>query len=136
MGRKTHESIGRPLPDRHNIVMTRRQGFEAPGCTVVGSFEAALAATMAAEVMVIGGASVYAAALPRTSCIYLTEVDAAVRGDVQFPPLVPDAWDEMAREHHPADAQHVYAFDFVTLRRREPIGLGQSSGTRVRDGTE
>jgi len=118
MGRKTFESIGRPLPDRANIVISRRPDFSAAGCTVVSSIEEALAAAgSAAEVMVIGGAELFRALLPRTDQIYLTRVHASVPGDTFFPEVVWDDWIELESEYHPADDRHAYPFTFLKLRR-------------------
>ncbi|MCA9973391.1 MAG: dihydrofolate reductase [Anaerolineales bacterium] len=122
MGRKTYESIParfRPLPGRHNIVVTRNPAYAAPGATVVSSPEAALAAAGdAPEVMIGGGAALYAAFLPRADRLYLTRVDAAYAGDTFFPPLDPAAWREVAREPHAVDARHAVPFAFVTLVRQ------------------
>lgn len=119
MGRRTHESIGRALPGRHNIVVTRTPGFRAPGCTVVGSLEEALVrAGAAAEVMVIGGAALFAAALSLARRIHLTEVHAAVGGDVYFPAFDRSAWVEIAREDVDADEHNPLPMSFVTLERR------------------
>lgn len=121
MGRQTFESIGRPLPGRTNIVVSRNPAFGPDGAVVVNSFEAALdaaAATGAEEVLVIGGAEVYAAALPVATRIYLTEVHARIEGDRFFPPLDPAEWVEAFRERHAADDRHPYAYSFVELNRR------------------
>jgi dihydrofolate reductase len=120
MGRKTYESIGRPLPDRHNIVMTRDTGFEAPGCDVVATPEAALAAAAdAAEVMIIGGAGIYDTFLSIADRIYLTRVHTEVEGGVSFPALDSGDWRQRSLEPHERDDQHAYAFDFTVLERRE-----------------
>jgi len=118
MGRRTWESIGRPLPGRRNIVVTRRFGYRAPGAEVAGSPEAALSvAAGAGEVMVIGGGELYAAFLPLAARILLTEVEAEPEGDAFFPPLAPGEWRETARERHPADPDNPFAYSFVTLER-------------------
>lgn len=118
MGRKTWESLGRPLPGRHNIVVSRNPTFSAAGASVVGSLDAALAlAHDADEIMLIGGAELFALGLLHARRLYLTEVDAAPAGDVYFPLLDKTQWHETHREHHPADARHAAAFDFVTLER-------------------
>ncbi len=114
MGRKTHTSIGKPLVERRNIVVSRQPGLALPGCEVVPSF--ADAAQIARDTdpcpMVIGGAQVYEAALPRVTRIHLTEVDRDVDGDTFFPPLVPGQWQETDRR--PAETAGV---SFVTLER-------------------
>ncbi|HXH03746.1 MAG TPA: type 3 dihydrofolate reductase [Candidatus Competibacteraceae bacterium] len=118
MGRKTYQSIGRPLPGRQNIVVTHDPEFQAPGCQVVLSLDAALkAAAPAPEVMLIGGASLYAQTLPRAERIYLTWVDAEPQGDAWFPELEPEQWREVWREDHPADAHHEHAYSFRLLER-------------------
>jgi dihydrofolate reductase len=121
-GRKNYESIGKPLPNRRNIVITHQRGFHAPGCLVVNSLEEALALTSGeSEVFVIGGAQLYAQTLPLATRLYLTEVHAAVAGDTYFPTLEPGDWQETAREPHAADERHAYGFSFVVLeRKRKP----------------
>ncbi|HEX7115327.1 MAG TPA: type 3 dihydrofolate reductase [Steroidobacter sp.] len=118
MGRRTYESIGRPLPGRTNIVVSRRPDLAIEGCIVVDSLEAAIAvAGEAPEILVIGGAEVFREALPRASRIYLTRVHAHVEGDVHFPALEPDEWREVEVQHHPADERHAHAFSFILLER-------------------
>jgi dihydrofolate reductase len=119
MGRRTWDSIGRPLPGRRNLVVSRRAGFAPDGVEVFGSLEAALAAASSQpETCVIGGADIYAQALPHASVIHLTRVHAAVEADTHFPPLDPAQWEEVARDDRPADERHACAYSFVTLRRR------------------
>ncbi|MEQ8233804.1 MAG: dihydrofolate reductase [Gammaproteobacteria bacterium] len=118
MGRRTHASIGRALPGRRNLVLTRDRDYAAPGCEVCVSLEDALARCAdAPEVMIIGGAAVYRAALARAERLYLTEVDADVGGDVHFPPLDAEAWREVACEPHPRDARNAHDFRFRVLER-------------------
>ncbi|SNR61520.1 dihydrofolate reductase [Hymenobacter mucosus] len=120
MGRRTFESIGRPLPNRTNIVVTRQLDWQAEGCQVAHSVPQALEMARAVneDVMVIGGGEVYRQALPAADTVYLTEVHYAFEGDVVFPDLNPLEWREETRERHEPDAKHAYAFSFVTLRRR------------------
>jgi len=119
MGRRTFESIGRPLPNRRNIVMTRNPDYVAPGCEVVSSVDAALdLAGGADEVMIIGGGQVYRDFLPRADRIYLTRVQTEVKGDTHFPELDGDLWQRLSCERHPADAEHRYAFDVMVYERR------------------
>jgi dihydrofolate reductase len=121
MGRKTFASIGRPLPGRLNIVVSRQPGLQIDGVAVVKSIDEAFAAAGAVpEVVVIGGAEIFRQVLPRVHTIHLTRVHARVPGDVFFPLLAPQAWREVAMEHHAADDHHPYAFSFVTLQRVEP----------------
>ncbi|HET9447201.1 MAG TPA: dihydrofolate reductase [Steroidobacteraceae bacterium] len=118
MGRRTFDSIGRPLPGRTNIVISRQAGLAIEGAVVAPSLEAALrAAGNAPEIVVIGGAQIFQQVLPRTDLIHLTRVHAHVPGDVFFAKLDPAMWREAAVEHHAADERHQYAFSFVTLQR-------------------
>jgi dihydrofolate reductase len=119
MGRRTYESIGKPLPGRKNIVVSRNRHFVAPGCTVVPSLEAAYrAAGDVEEVSVIGGTSIFAAALPTADCIHLTEVEADVEGDTWFPEFDRAEWKEKEVARQPADERHAYPFRIVELERR------------------
>lgn len=118
MGRKTFESIGRPLPGRGNLVLTRDRAWTAPGVEPVADVEAAIgAAGEAPELMVIGGAEVYALTLPRTARVELTEVHAAPRGDIRLLPFDAAEWQEVWREEHPATGVRP-AFAFTRLLRR------------------
>jgi dihydrofolate reductase len=118
MGRKTAEAIGRPLPGRPNFVLTRSGRAPFEGQVAVASLDEAIARADAPELLVIGGGELYALALPRAARVHLTEVDTVVEGaDAWFPPLDAAAWREVAREHHPADARHAFAFDFVDYGR-------------------
>lgn len=104
MGRKTWESIGRPLPGRTSIVVTRNPSYVAAGATVVSSLAAALESARGdTEVFVIGGAEVYRDALPQADRIYVTELQADYEGDVHFPPLIPAQWRAGKRERHAAE---------------------------------
>jgi dihydrofolate reductase len=119
MGRRTWESIGKALPGRLNIVVTRNPRYAAPGCTVVTSLEEAWkAAGDAPEACVIGGTSLFESALPTADAIHLTEIDAEVPGDTWFPPFDREAWVEHEVARHPADARHAYPFRIVRLERR------------------
>lgn len=119
MGRRTWESIGRPLPRRTSIVLTRDRDFRCDGCLVARSLEEALElAGDAPEIIVFGGAAVFTAFLPRADRIYLTEVDADVGGDTFFPPLDPREWEVTEAVEHPADERHAYDFSFLTLERK------------------
>ena len=118
MGRKTWESIGKPLPGRHNIVVTRQRDYAAPGVTVVDSLATALAAAgEVAEVCIIGGAEIYRLALPITDVLHVTRVHATVDGDTRFPEIDPADWQQVSRQDCPADDAHAFAFSFVELRR-------------------
>jgi dihydrofolate reductase len=118
MGRRTFESIGRPLPGRTSLVLTRSAEWARPGAVVVRSMEDAVrAARDAPELVVIGGAQVYELAMPYVRRIYLTRVLASVGGDTVFPTLEPDEWRESRREEHPADARQAYGTIFSVLER-------------------
>ena len=119
MGRKTYESIGRPLPGRTNIVVTRDSSFSAEGCRVVHSIDEALVAAGGAdEVMIMGGENLYSQLLPRADRLYLTEVQAEVSGDAWFPEFDQTQWQELERESHRADEKNEFDYDFVVLTRR------------------
>jgi dihydrofolate reductase len=118
MGRRTWESIGRALPGRRSIVLTRQRGFTAPGAAVAHTPDAALAlAAPAGEVMVIGGAEVFRAFLERAERIHWTRVVARVEGDVRFPALDLADWRELEREDRPADARNAFATEYRLLQR-------------------
>lgn len=117
MGRCTFESIGHPLPGRHNIVVTRKRGFDVQACTVVGSPEEGIHAGRGEEVMVIGGASLYAALLPKASAVHLTLIHADYPGDVFFPEWPLETWREVYREDRPAGGSFPHAYSFVLLER-------------------
>ena len=118
MGRKTFESIGRPLPGRQNIVLTRDKNWHADDVTIVHDYnEAALAVKGVDEIMVIGGAQIYASMLENTACLYVTEVDCHVDGDAFFPEINPEIWSETSREQHSAIGSEP-AYSFVVYERR------------------
>ena len=118
MGRTTWESIGRALPGRQSIVLTRQEGFLAEGCDVVGTIDAALAiAGDAAEVMIIGGGNLYQQLLARTDRMYFTRVHARIDGDTLFPDFDEREWRQSAEEVFAASAEREYAFDILTLDR-------------------
>jgi len=120
MGRRTYESIGRPLPGRQNIVLTKDTGFQAPGCDICTSLEQALAlAGNADEVMVIGGGALYEELLVRADRIYMTEIYASIEGDTWFPAMDSATWREVAREQYAADEKNPLGYSFVTLERRQ-----------------
>lgn len=121
MGRRTWDSLGGPLPGREHIVLTRSADFHDQGCSAAASIEAALA--MGAgypELMVIGGASIYAQTLPFAQRMYLTLIDAAFDGDAWFPNFDAEQWREVDCEAHPPDERNRYPYTFVTLERSRP----------------
>ena len=119
MGRRTWESLPGILPERRHVVVTRDPTYRAPGAEVVHSLDEAVVAAGGDEVLVVGGADLYAQALPLAQRLYLTVVDADVEGDAWFPVLDSAQWREVARDAHPADDRHAYPFSFVTLERVE-----------------
>lgn len=124
MGRRTYDSIGRPLPGRDNIVVSRNPAFAAAGVHVASGVdeaftlaEASARSSGAGELMLLGGAQLYAEALPRIQRIYLTRVHADVAGDAYLPALAADDWREISREDHPADSRNDFPFSFIVLQR-------------------
>ena len=119
MGRKTFESIGKPLPGRINIVLTRSTDFHTEGVLTANTLDQAL--EMAAgedEVMVIGGSEIYALALPRADRLYLTYVESSYQGDAWFPPFDSEQWRVIASEEHAADGNNSCDYRFVTYERK------------------
>jgi dihydrofolate reductase len=118
MGRKTAEAIGRVLPRRRNLVLTRSDTVPFAGLERVATLAEARARAGEAPLFVIGGGEVYALALPQATVLEITLVDTVVEGaDAWFPPCDPRQWTATARIPHPADARHAHAFEFITLRR-------------------
>jgi dihydrofolate reductase len=123
VGRKTYESIGRPLPGRTMIIVTRDESYAAPDCLVAHTVEDALELARArgeTEAMVGGGAEIYAQTLARADRIYLTLVHAEVAADTYFPALDESQWNEAAAEHHAADGKNPYPMTFKVLVRAAP----------------
>ena len=119
MGRKTFESIGKPLPGRLNVVVTRDTNYQRDGVTVVHSVDAALAAAGGVpEIMVIGGADLFRLFLPRAQRAHLTRVHGDIDGDVRWEPLDESRWHRVAAEHHPADERHSHAMTFEMWEKR------------------
>lgn len=117
MGRKTYESIGKPLPGRTNIIISRDSDYQVPGCIVVHSIDAALAAADHNEVMVIGGAALYEQMLPRADRLYLTLIDEDFKGDAWFPEINYAQWQERERFDHAPDVANAYHYSFLMLQR-------------------
>lgn len=118
MGRKTFESIGRPLPDRVNIIITRDPAYRAPGCVVVHAADEALkAAGNAPEIMVIGGGEIFSMFLAAAGRMYLTRIDADFEGDARFPEFPENEWRIIAEERHAPDAANPHPYAFLTLER-------------------
>ena len=118
MGRKTFDSMGKALPGRRNIVVSRNPDWRAPGCDVFSSLAAALASCQGIDdVFVIGGASLYREALSIADRLYITEVDAAPAGDTWFPEWPAAEWQEKSRANHVPDEKNAYTLSFVVLDR-------------------
>lgn len=119
MGRHTWESLSRPLPGRQNIVITRKRDFIAPGAIAVGSLvEALRRATLPAPAYCIGGAQIYAEALPIATLLYVTEIQQLFNGDVYFPPFNRQEWRERSRIAQRIDGANGFAYQFVVYERR------------------
>jgi len=119
MGQKTFESIGKPLPGRTNIILTRDKNFKPEGCTVVYSIEEALAAAKNfEEVMIAGGVSIYAQFLPLADRMYLTLVEGDFAGDAYFPEFDYNDWSETDRVSHSADEKNIHKYTFITLQKK------------------
>lgn len=118
MGRRNYESIGRPLPQRRNIVLSADPDYQAPGCQVRHSLAAALAAAGDdPEIFIIGGANLYAQTIPLAERMYLTLIEAEFEGDAWFPEYDEREWREIAREERTPDTDNPYRFSFLTLQR-------------------
>lgn len=118
MGRKTFDSIRKPLPHRRNIVVTRQKDLEIEGAEVVGSVDEALALCAdEKEVFIVGGAEIYNLAMPRTDRIYLTTVHETYQADAFFPELNKSLWKETESQYHEPDDRHSAGFTFTTLER-------------------
>jgi dihydrofolate reductase len=122
MGWMTHQSIGRTLPHRENIVISEQPHTQIEGCTVVPSLAAAIehcGSLGAKEAFVIGGAYTYQEALSLADRVYLTRVHAVIEGDAYFPKLDPAEWEEVERDEHEEDPRHLYAYTFLLYERRK-----------------
>ena len=120
MGQKTFESIGKPLPDRTNIILSRDNNFKPQGCIVVHSIKEALnAANGAEEVMIAGGVSIYSQFLPLADRMYLTLIEGNFEGDAYFPEFNRDDWNEVERIENEPDKDNPYKYTFITLERKK-----------------
>ena len=118
MGRKTYASIGRPLPGRSNLILTRQHGLQLAGCQVVHGLDEALAAVPEAEeIMVMGGAEVYALLLPQAGRLYMTEIDAEFEGDAWFPAFDRKHWRMVSQQAQPADEKNAWPCVFRVFER-------------------
>lgn len=118
MGRQTFESVGKPLPKRTNIIITRDTSYQADGCVIAHSLAEALDKAMEVDPnpFIVGGEQIYRLALPIAETIYLTRIHSEFEGDRKFPEL-DNAWNEIKREHHPVDEKHQYSFTFKTFKK-------------------
>lgn len=125
MGRKNYESIPekfRPLPHRTNVMVTRQDSYDAPGCVILPSMEEAVAYAREQKeelLFIIGGGQIYDQGMDMADEIYLTEIDTDIDNGEVFFPEIRGEWEEVSREHHPMDDRHVYAFDYVIYRRKQ-----------------
>lgn len=118
MGRKTYESIGRPLPGRRNIVISRDENYQRDGIDTVTSVEQALALVEGvAEIMVIGGGAIYKHCLPAATRLYITHIDAEIDGDTRFPDYNDGSWKKVSSEVRPSDEKNAYQLDFCVYER-------------------
>lgn len=118
MGRKTFESIGKPLPNRENIVVTTQKDFTAEGCIIVHSFDEALKKSTRDNVFIVGGGELFKCTLPLTNTIYLTRVHTVIPADVFFPELTAGEWHSEILESHRPDEKHPFGYTFIKLTRK------------------
>ncbi|MHB8741518.1 MAG: dihydrofolate reductase [Sulfuricaulis sp.] len=119
MGRRNYESIGKPLPNRTNIIVTRNANYLAPGCIMRNSIEEALTAVQNdSEVFIIGGAEIYRQTIDRADRLYLTLIHATIPGDTYFPEYDQHQWREIDREDHVADEINPHAYSYLTYVRK------------------
>ena len=118
MGRKTYESLGKPLPNRTNIVISRNPNFQANGCVVVHSLQQAIEAAKAdSNPYILGGAEIYKQAIEIADVLDITLVDAALNADAFFPKIDTTVWKEVVRQEHSKDDKHQYNYSFVTYKK-------------------
>ena len=119
MGRKTHESIARPLPGRENIILTKNQNYFSEGCVVKNNLDEVFSyCEKVTELMVMGGATLYEQTLDKAEKLYVTEVRASIDGDTFFPEYDPDQWIEIAKDSFKADENNEYDYSFTVLERK------------------
>lgn len=118
MGRKTYDSIGRPLPNRLNIIITQNKDLNIEGCVIVHSLKDAIIAAEGKDVYIIGGGSIYEQAMEIADMIYLTLVDVTLEADTHFPKIEDDKWQIVHSESHSKDEKHNYDYQFIDLKRK------------------
>lgn len=116
MGRKTYESIGRPLPNRRNIIITRNDSYSVNGCEVVNSLEKAIELSNGSDVMIIGGGEIYTQSLPIVDKMYITIIHEDFEGDTHFPEIG-DEWVKISREDHQPDEKNQYKYSFIDYEK-------------------
>ncbi len=122
MGRKTFESIGKPLPGRQNIVVSRDSHYSREGVDAVESLEQAIkTAGTVEEIIIVGGGNIYEQMLPQAHRLYLTHIDLEIDGDTQFPEYKHLGWQKISKEHHPADGKNRHHCTFVLLQKKSVI---------------
>lgn len=119
MGRKTYESLGKPLPNRVNIVITRNKDFSAPDCVLVHSLREALEKSTDTHPYILGGAEIYKQSMDLANQLDLTLVDSSFEADAFFPEIDLQKWEEVSREEHLADEVHAYNYSFVSYKKRK-----------------
>lgn len=119
MGRKTYDSIGKPLPGRTTVIVTRNRELKIDGCLIAHSLQEAIAACARdEEIFIVGGAELYAQALPLADTLYITEIQRDVEGDAHFPEFSRTQWQEVAREKHSQQSPQQLDYDFVIYRNQ------------------
>jgi dihydrofolate reductase len=119
MGRKTHESIGKILPGRENIILTKKRNYSVEGCIVKNNLDEVLSNfKKVSELIVMGGATLYEQTLDKAEKLYITEVRACIEGDIFFPEYDPDQWVEISRNSFEADENNEYDYSFTVLERK------------------
>lgn len=119
MGRKTFESIGKPLPGRQSVVITRKKGYQPDGTAVVNSLEGAMQLCASEEeVFVIGGAQIFEQALPLASKLYITQIHHVFEGDTFFPEIQQEHWEMISKEDYEPDEKNPWAYSFLSYRKK------------------
>ena len=119
MGRKTFESIGKPLPGRTTVIITRQKNYRAEGCIVVHHLDEALECCRnEEEVFIIGGAQIFDCTMPLADRLYITEIDHTFDGDTHFPEISADDWEQISSEHHEADEKNNWGYTFINYKRK------------------
>lgn len=118
MGRKTYDSIGRPLPNRLNIIISQNKDLKIEGCLVVHNLQDAVTAAEGKDVFILGGGSIYEQAMSIADKIYLTLVDVSLEADTHFPNIDEEVWKVISTEQHTKDEKHQYEYQFIDLERK------------------